>query len=59
MNELKIWEERKSVLMGSINAAIEKGSTEKEVLEIMREMLEHTRPRKKSMEDYLEDLNND
>ena len=56
MDELKIWEKCKSDLMGSINAAIEKGSSEKEVLEIMRELLEHTRPRKRSMEDYLEDL---
>jgi len=56
MDELKLWEKRKSDLMGSINTALEKGSTEKEVLEIMKELLEHTRPRKRSMEDYLDDL---
>lgn len=56
MSEFEIWEKRKSDLLGSIEAAIEKGSTEKEVLEIMKELLEHTRPRKRNMEDYLEDL---
>jgi len=56
MDELKVWERRKSDLMGSINAAIEKGSTEKEVLEIMRELLEHAKPRRQKMEDYFEDL---
>ena len=56
MDELKRWEKKKSDLLGSINTAIEEGSSEKQVLEIMRELLEHTRPRKRSMEDYLEDL---
>jgi len=56
MDEYKFWEKRKTDLLGSINAVMEKGSVDKEVLEIMKELVENIKPKKQSMEDYLDDL---
>ena len=56
MDELKVWEKHKSDLLGSINATMEKGSVDKEVLEIMKELLDYVKPKKQKMEDYFDDL---
>jgi hypothetical protein len=56
MDESKFWEKHKSDLLGSINVVMEKGSVDKEVLEIMKELVENIKPIKQNMEDYLDDL---
>jgi len=56
MDELKVWEKHKSDLLGSINTTMEKGSVDKEVLEIMKELLDYIKPMKQKMEDYVDDL---
>jgi len=57
MDEFKIWEKRKSDLLSSINATIEKGSdVDKETLELMKALVEKVKLRKRTMEDYFNDL---
>lgn len=56
MDEVKFWEKHKLELLGSISTVMEKGSVDKEVLEIMKELVENIKPKKQNMEDYLDDL---
>lgn len=57
MDEFKIWEKRKSDLLSSINATIEKGGdVDKETLELMKALVEKVKLRKRTMEDYFNDL---
>lgn len=56
MDEFKVWEKRKTDLLSSINATIEKGAVDKEVLEVMKELVENVKLKKRTMEDYFNDL---
>ena len=51
----EIWQKKKSNLIASINATMEKGIVDKEVLEIMKELLENAKV-DCSIEDYFDDL---
>lgn len=51
-----IWHKQKSNLLASINETIKKGTADKETLEVMRELLENVKVRKKGIEDYFNDL---
>lgn len=53
MDELnQIWEKRKSALIASINKTIEDGNVDKEVLKLMRTMLETAKVKTPTMEEY-------
>lgn len=56
MEEFKVWEKRKSDLLVSINATIEKGAVDKEILEAMKKLVENVKLKKRTMEDYFNDL---
>ncbi len=55
--QIKAWEKRKSDLITSINATMEEGKIEKEVLETMRELVKNVKIKKTSMEEYFGELN--
>lgn len=55
--QIKAWEKRKSDLITSINATMEKGEVDKEVLETMRELVENVKIKKASMEEYFGESN--
>jgi len=48
-------QKQKSALLTSINETMEKGTVDKEVLEIMKELVDKIKI-KKSMEEYFDDL---
>lgn len=52
----KNWEKRKSDLITSINATIENGEVDKEVLSVMKELVENVKIKKTSMEKYFDEL---
>lgn len=53
--QMKNWEKRKSDLITSINATIENGEVDKEVLSVMKELVENVKIKKTSMEKYFEE----
>lgn len=53
--QIKDWEKRKSDLITSINATIENGEVDKEVLSVMKELVENVKIKKTSMEKYFEE----
>ena len=57
MNKLNnIWHQRKSSLLASINETMKKETVDKVTLEIMMELLNNIKIRKKSMEEYFDEL---
>lgn len=51
----ELWQKKKSDLLAVINETMEQGNVDKDVLEIMKELLNNTKVRN-SMEDYFDDL---
>jgi len=51
----EIWQKKKSNLLAVINETMEKGNVDKEVLQIMKELLEHAKVNN-SIENYFDDL---
>ena len=54
--QIKDWEKRKSDLITSINATIENGEVDKEVLSVMKELVENVKIKKTSMGKYFDEL---
>ena len=54
--QIKDWEKCKSDLITSINATIENGEVDKEVLSVMKELVENVKIKKTSMEKYFDEL---
>lgn len=55
--QIKAWEKRKSDLITSINATMKEGKVDKDVLEVMKELVENVKIKKVSMEEYFGELN--
>jgi len=51
----EIWQKKKSNLLDSINETMEKGSVDKEVLQIMKELLENAKVNN-SIGEYFDNL---
>jgi len=57
ISELEAWEDYKKVLKQGIDEAIERGKVDRDVLYIMKELLDDgiIRPKKKTIEEYFEE----
>jgi tRNA(Phe) wybutosine-synthesizing methylase Tyw3 len=51
----ELWQKKKSDLLAVINETMEQGNVDKDVLEIMKELIDNAIV-KSSMEDYFDDL---
>ncbi len=49
-----LWQKKKSNLLESIDKTMEKGSVDKDILEVMKKLLENVKV-KNSMEDYFDE----
>lgn len=57
--QIEAWEKRKSDLITNIDEAMKSGKVDKETLQVMRELVEHIKIKRKSMEEYFDEMNAD